>query len=90
MEIIISREGGGGTTAPLFFNGACDYFRELPLPNDKTNLDKVYHMIDNIRNVKSNIAMMNININNNLKTNNLWQKLWAYLVCLAKEKLQVQ
>ena len=56
VEIIISREGGGGNTAPLFFNGACDFFAELPLPNDGIGIAKVYSMLDSIRQPKK-VAM---------------------------------
>lgn len=70
MEIIISREGGGGSTCPLYFDGAIDWFKELPLPNEKQKLDQVYAMLDNIRRPKSQIAMINIENNNNKNINN--------------------
>jgi hypothetical protein len=34
IEIIISRDGGAGTICPLYFDGAVNYFAELPLPNN--------------------------------------------------------
>lgn len=66
MEIIISRDGGGGTTCPLYFDGCCDFFKELPLPYETDKLKPVYAMIENI-NQKPKIAMHIANINNNLK-----------------------
>lgn len=45
MNIMGGREGGFGEIAPLFFDGAVNIFRELPLPNDKVNLEKVYKHI---------------------------------------------
>lgn len=38
LEIIASREGGGGTMCPLYFDGAVNYFKELPLPEEKEKL----------------------------------------------------
>lgn len=66
MEIMEDRDNGaGGMVCPLFFDGATSFFAELPLPTDKTNINKVYEMLDNIRDVKPKIAM--INIENNKK-----------------------
>lgn len=56
LEIMISREGGGGMTCPLYFDGAVNFFRELPLPNDGIGIAKVYSMLDSIRQPKK-VAM---------------------------------
>lgn len=45
MEIIGGREGGGGVTCPLYFDGAVNYFKELPKPDDTAGLQKVYQFI---------------------------------------------
>lgn len=49
LEILGGREGGGGSICPLYFDGAVNYFQELPLPKDKEGMNKVYKFIDNIR-----------------------------------------
>lgn len=49
MEIMISRDGGGGTVCPLYFDGAVNYFKELPLSKDTENLNKVCNFIQKIR-----------------------------------------
>lgn len=49
LEIIGGREGGGGTICPLYFDGAVNYFKELPLPNQHELLNKVYGFLDEIR-----------------------------------------
>jgi hypothetical protein len=49
IEIMISRDGGGGTICPLYFDGAVNYFKELPLSNNKTEIDKVYRFLENIK-----------------------------------------
>ena len=49
-----------GGIAPLFFDGAVCAFDELPLPNNKVELEKVYKYLDKIRNkqtVNTTISM---------------------------------
>lgn len=68
MEIIAGREGGGGNVCPLYFDGAVNFFKELPLPNDTAGLTQVYKLLDRIRNV-NNIAL--ITFSGNIKKNKL-------------------
>ncbi len=49
LEILGGREGGAGTICPLYFDGAVNYFKELPKPDDKVGLDKVHNIIQMIR-----------------------------------------
>jgi len=46
LEIIGGREGGGGTNCPLYFDGAVNYFKELPSPEDEKKLGLVYNYIE--------------------------------------------
>ena len=46
LEILGGREGGGGTICPLFFDGAVNYFKELPRPMDNDKLSKVYRFME--------------------------------------------
>ena len=90
-EIMVSREGGNNNTAPLYFDGAVNVFRELPLPNDKSAIEMVYKVLDRIRGKVPSVAMLNIKLNNNkLKSKSLWQKLLAYLVCQVRGKRHLQ
>ena len=49
LEIIGGREGGGGTVCPLYFDGAVNYFRELPRSDDKEKMEEVYKFMKNIK-----------------------------------------
>lgn len=49
LEILGGREGGGGTICPLYFDGAVNYFKELPLPNEHENIQKVKQFITKIK-----------------------------------------
>lgn len=50
LEVIVNRNGEMGGLCPLFFDGAVCDFKELPLPNNKHELDKVYNYILNLEN----------------------------------------
>ena len=49
LEILGGREGGGGTICPLYFDGAVNYFKELPHSNNTEELNKVYQFMKNIK-----------------------------------------
>lgn len=49
LEIMGGREGGGGTICPLYFDGAVNYFSELPLPKDREKIQKVYEFVKKIK-----------------------------------------
>ena len=48
LEIIGGREGGGGETCPLYFDGAVNYFKELPKPGSTEELSVVYNYIKHV------------------------------------------
>jgi len=49
LEILGGREGGGGVICPLYFDGATNYFKELPLPDNIPEIQKVYEFLKVIR-----------------------------------------
>lgn len=51
LEIIGGREGGGGVVTPLYFDGAVNYFKELPRADDTYAVQEVKSFIEKIRNV---------------------------------------
>lgn len=46
FEIILDREGESNSLIGLYFDGAVNYFEELPRPNDIAGLEKVYNRIE--------------------------------------------
>jgi len=42
LEVLASREGGGGIISPLYFDGAVNYFKELPKPDNVKAIEGVY------------------------------------------------
>jgi len=49
LEILGGREGGGGIICPLYFDGAVNYFKELPLSSDINGMSTVYNFLKTIR-----------------------------------------
>ena len=70
LEVVLNRNGQSNGICPLFFDGAINYFDELPLPNNKVELDKVYkylHKIRSTNDVKTSISMLMYSIINKVK-----------------------
>lgn len=51
LEILGGREGGAGMISPLYFDGAVNYFRELPQPEDEVTLQKIYKRIEDLQKI---------------------------------------
>lgn len=49
LEVIAAREGGSNNTCPLFFDGAVNYFEELPDVNNTEELERFKRIINKIR-----------------------------------------
>lgn len=49
LEIMGSRDGGAGAICPLYFDGATNFFRELPRPDDKEQMKKVYDFLNPVK-----------------------------------------
>lgn len=49
LEMIVNRDGEMGGLCPLFFDGAVCQFNELPKPDNKAEIDKVYNYLRRIR-----------------------------------------
>ena len=49
LEILGGREGGAGTVCPLYFDGAVNFFKELPHSSDTEGLKKAYRFVNSIR-----------------------------------------
>lgn len=49
LEICINRDGELGGIIALFFDGATCSFTELPKPDDKIALERVYKYLESIR-----------------------------------------
>ena len=45
MEVLGGREGGGGTVCPLYFDGAVNFFKELPLPKEELAIKKIHQFL---------------------------------------------
>ena len=57
LEVVLNREGQSNGIIALYFDGKTCTFRELPPPNDREALEKVYKYLESIRG-KSNKVFM--------------------------------
>lgn len=78
LELIGGREGGGGNVCPLYFDGAVNYFKELPRSNDEPNIAKVYSLLKSIRETKSILAT--IFSRNNFKLDTYGKSSWYFRI----------
>lgn len=67
LEIVLNREGESNGIVGLYFDGATNYFSELPLPNSSEELRKVYSYIENTIRKKSNTAFLLIRTKRRLR-----------------------
>ena len=49
LEIVLNREGESNHITPLYFDGATNYFTELPPPKDLASMQKVYDLIARLK-----------------------------------------
>lgn len=50
LEVLGGREGGAGIVTPLYFDGAVNFFKELPKPQEDERINEIYkHITKNIR-----------------------------------------
>lgn len=49
LEVLVNRNGCMGGIVALYFDGAVCYFKELPRPDDRVELEKVYSYIQSIK-----------------------------------------
>ena len=49
LEIVLNREGESNDITPLYFDGATNYFAELPPSKDSASMQKVYDLIAKLK-----------------------------------------
>ena len=80
LEMVVNRDGEMGGLCPLFFDGAVCRFEELPRPDDKANISKVYDYLNHIRGIsaKSFFSYGIRKINKGLHTTKLFSKFASF------------
>ena len=57
LEVVLNREGQSNGIVALYFDGKTCTFRELPPPNDREALEKVYKYLESIRGKSNKIFL---------------------------------
>lgn len=70
LEIVLNREGESNDIAPLYFDGATNFFIEMPPPKDTVSLQKIYDLIGKFKLSHSKLFM---SISNNKVCNFLFK-----------------
>lgn len=65
-----------GGLCPLFFDGAVCQFSELPRPNDREGIEKVYRLLDKMRN--DNKVFLNYGVRKRHKKLHGWKKYLSF------------
>lgn len=58
LEVLVNRGGSPGGLVALYFDGAVNYFTELPRPEDTSSLKRIYEYLSGLRNKKTNSFLM--------------------------------
>lgn len=66
LEVVLNRNGQSNGICPLYFDGATNYFSELPLPSDALGLDKVYKYMESLKKKVNTSFMLITNKRKNL------------------------
>lgn len=53
LEVVLNRGGRANVLCPLYHDGAINFYRELPRPDDDVNMNKVYAYISKQRDAKN-------------------------------------
>lgn len=70
LEVLVNRGGSPGGIVALYFDGAVNYFKELPLPNDPT-IQSFYNSIKSSRNSRKMFLCYKKIISKKLQSTNL-------------------
>lgn len=63
LEVIVNRDGCMGGLVALYFDGAVCYFKELPRPDNRDELEKVYEYIASLKQQNKGISFFTKSIN---------------------------
>lgn len=72
LSLILNRDGESNTICPLLFEGAVDYFKELPLPSNTQEMNLVYKYLSNEPKTITTLFLLN-GKNINTRKNRFWK-----------------
>lgn len=64
LELALNRGDESNDLAPLYFDGAVCYYQDMPSPDDKTSLDRIYNFINNLKSTVNHVFMAIFKKNN--------------------------
>lgn len=73
LQVILNRDGDSNTICPLLFEGAVDYFKELPLPSDVAGMNLVYKYLTADQKLTPTLLSINVK-NTSIRKIRIWKK----------------
>lgn len=70
VEIMINRDGQANDVAALYFDGAVNFFKEMPQSSDSSALEGMYRLIEN--NKRRSIVLTMLSMNNLKHKKSVW------------------
>lgn len=68
VEVLLNRDGQSNGVMALYFDGAVNAFAQMPMPNDITNMNKVYTLIANNKPKKLSVSFIALSVKNKVKS----------------------
>ena len=67
LEIVLNRSGESNAICPLYFNGAVNFYKELPRPSDSIEIERIYREIENKKkSINNKVTLLAFAITNKL------------------------
>ena len=66
LEIVLNRSGESNAICPLYFNGAINFYKELPRPSDSIGIERIYREIENKKLKANKVSLLAFAITNKL------------------------
>ena len=68
IEVLLNRDGQSNGVMALYFDGAVNAFAQMPMPNDVTNMNKVYALIAENKPKRTSVAFIALSLKNKVKS----------------------
>ena len=77
LEVVLDRNGKSNSIIGLYFDGCCNFYAELPRPDDREGLQQIYRVIDRNEGIENKLFLgIKLKKKNYGKCSNALRKKW--------------